>query len=83
VSARKEWIKLISRLINYNSTDDSNNNGDDDDDDDASTRDDSIFQPPNITRTSDINPLNNSISSTVELQINRTAKHIMRIENEI
>ena len=77
MSARKEWIKLISRLINYNSNDD---DGGDDDDDDASTRDDSILHPPSIIRISDMNPLNNSTSSAVELQINRSLK---RIENEI
>ena len=84
MSARKEWIKLIQRLINYNSTDDSNDDDDgdddDDDDDDASTRDASFLHPSSIIRISDINPLNNSISSAVELQINRSSK---RIENEI
>lgn len=33
-----------------------------------------------IIRVSDINPLNNSVSSEVELQVNRSSK---RIENEV
>jgi len=83
-------MKLISRLINYNSTDGSND--DDDDDDTISERDVSIIRSSSITRVTeinrsssiiratDINPLNNSISSEVELQVNRSSK---RIENEV
>ena len=84
-------MKLISRVINCNSSDDSNNN--DDDDDTISERDVSIIRSSSIIRVSeinrsssiihhvnDINPLNNSISSEVELQINRSSR---RIENEV